>query len=108
MPKHLFALGSERRQTTPCEVHICAAQRFEINHFTGHGLDHFRSREEHIGRFFNHDDQIGQSRRVGCASGAGSKDDADLGNDTGIKGISLEDLGITTQAVDPFLDACAA
>ena len=84
------------------------AKLFLRHRLMGHGLDDVRTGHKHVGRVFDHEDEIGHGRRVDRAAGARSHNQRDLRHDTGRQNITLEYLGITAKRRDTFLDAGTA
>ena len=81
-----------------------AAQVFLAHFFAGHGLDHFRPGDEHLGIPLHHVNEIGQRRAVYSTAGAGSHDGRNLGDHTGSQGILFEHLAKAGQGIGGFLD----
>ena len=71
-------------------------------------LDDLRAGDEHFGDLVDDEDEIGEGGGVDRASGAGAKDDRDLGDDPGGPRVAVEDLAVAGQRIDAFLDAGAA
>ncbi len=42
--------------------------------FSGHGLYHFRTSEEHVGDAFGHNGEVGEGGRVHGTAGTGAED----------------------------------
>ena len=74
-----------------------ATQLFGGDLFVGHGLDHLGAGHEHVGRVFDHEDEVGQGRRVHRTTGRRPHDHADLRNHTRGHDVALEHLGIAAQ-----------
>ena len=72
--------------------------------FTSHGLDHIRAGDEHVRGATDHEDEIGQRRRVGRATRARPQDDADLRNHAGGAHVTAEDDAVTGQGGNALLD----
>ena len=81
-----------------------AAEFLGGHFFMGHGLAHFRTGHEHIGRIFNHEDEIGHRGRVDRAAGAGTHDEGDLRDHARGENVALEDVGIPAERGDAFLN----
>ena len=77
------------------------------NFFSGDSGDDVGSGDEHLGRVFNHDDEIGESGGVGVAAGAGAHDDGDLWHDSGRFGVGPESLSDEVKGDCAVLDAGA-
>ena len=89
-------------------VYACATQVFLADIFTCYGLYNFRTGEEHIGSAFHHQRKVGKGGRVNGTAGARTEDTGNLRNNAGSKNIALENLGITRQSVDTFLNTGTA
>ncbi len=89
-------------------MHVRAAQGFKVHVFTGHGLNHLRTCEEHVRLFLHHDNEVGKRGGVRRAASAWSHNQADLRHNPGVLGIAPEDFRIAAQAFHAFLDARAA
>ena len=74
----------------------------------GHGLDDVRPGDEHVARVLDHDDEVGDRRRVDGAAGAGPHDGADLRHHARGEGVAQEDVGVAAERRHAFLDARAA
>ena len=85
-----------------------ATEVFGIDIFVGHGLHHARPGDEHVARAFDHDDEVGDRRRVDRATGTRTEDQRDLRDDTGRQDVAQEDVGIAAERHDAFLDPRAA
>ena len=74
----------------------------------GDGFDHARSGDEHVGRFLDHEDEVGYGGAVDRTTGARSHDAGDLGHNPAGPDIAVENLAVGGQGVHPFLDAGTA
>ncbi len=84
------------------------AKVFHRHLFMCHCLDHFRACHKHIRRVLRHDDIIGHGRRINSSPRARTKYGRNLRNNTGSHDIPEENVGITRQALHPFLNSRAA
>src|SRR5579859_2351856 len=85
-----------------------AAELFKRHLFAGHGLDDLRAGDEHLRDLVDHEDEVGYRGAVDGAARAGACDERDLRHDTRRLDVAPEDLRISAEADDAFLDACAA
>ncbi len=72
-----------------------------------HSFDDIGTGDKHVACVFDHDNKVGDRRAVDCATGTGAHNHTDLRDDARCHDIAVEDLGISSQAMDAFLDACA-
>ena len=72
-----------------------------------HGLDDLGAGEEHVGLDLDHDDEVGQGRRVDGATGAGPEDTGDLRDNARGEYVAGEDFGVAGQRFDTFLNTGA-
>ncbi len=100
-----FRGHAQMRHTADSHMHTRPAQRFGIDHFTGHSFDHFGPGEEHERLFLDHDNQVGQCRGVGCATRAWAKHHADLWHHARVLCVAPEDLGVAAHRAHAFLNA---
>ena len=103
-----FRFGREVRHTGFRGVHARAAQIFLRHILARHCLDYLRPGEEHIRGILHHQDEIGQCRGIYRSACTRTENAGNLRNHTGCLDVTLEDIGITAQSVDTFLDTCAA
>jgi hypothetical protein len=66
-----------------------------------------RDYAEHVAGPLDHEDEIGDSRRIGGTSGAWAEDDTDLGDHLRRPHIAVEDLTVSIEANHAFLNTCA-
>ena len=85
-----------------------ATQLFLGYFFTGNGFNYQRAGDEHLGGFFYHVDEVGQSRAVNSAACGRSHDSRNLGDNTGRNGVVEEQFAIAAQSVDSFLNTSSA
>jgi hypothetical protein len=71
-------------------------------------LDHLGAGDEEPSRLLDHDDEVGQGRRVGGSARAGPGHDGDLGHDARELDVAEEDPPVAGQGVDALLDPCSA
>lgn len=93
---------------TGAGVGVSSTQFLKGDFFVGDRLDHVRAGDEHVGRLFHHDDEIGDGRTVNGATGAGAENQGDLRHHARGLGVTIEDFGVTSQRYDTFLDAGSA
>ena len=86
-------------------MHFCAAQFFRRHFFIGYGFHNIGAGHEHVGGVADHENEIGNGRRIHIAPRAWAHNHGDLGNNAGSQSVALENLGIAAQRVDPFLNA---
>jgi len=89
-------------------VALGAAQLLEGHLLLVDGLDHLGAGDEHVAGLVDHENEVGDPRRIDGAPGAGAHDHRDLGNDARGDGIAEKDVAVAGEAVDPLLDAGAA
>ncbi len=101
-------VADEMRDPGGAGMNLCAAQTLEVDLLVRHRLHHVRPGHEHVGGALDHEDEVGDRRRVDGAAGAGPHDGADLGHHTRGLGVAPEDLGVAAQRRHPFLNPRAA
>ena len=84
------------------------AKELRVDIFVCHGLHDTRPGDEHVARAFDHDDEIGDGRRIDGAPGAWTQDQRDLRDDAGGQDVAQEDVRVATERHDAFLDARTA
>ena len=84
-----------------------AAQLLSAYLLMGHGFDHFRPGDKHVGTVLDHEDEVGHGRRIHRTTSAGAHDQADLRHHAAGHHIALEHIGVTAQARHALLDAGA-
>src|SRR5260370_25257994 len=89
-------------------VALRAAELVKTDLLAGGHADHLRPGDEHVAEVLDHEDEIGDGRRVDRAAGAGTGDDRELRHHAGGLDVAVEDVGIAGQADDPVLDPGAA
>jgi len=72
------------------------------------GFYHIGTGDKHIAGLVDHEDEIGDGRRVDGSSRAGAHDGRNLGNDSRGQRVAEENIGISRQALDPFLNPGAS
>ena len=82
-------------------------QVFLSNVFASYGLHHLRSGKEHIRSTFHHKSKVGKSRRINRTTRTRTEDTRNLRNNTRSEDVTLENLSITRQRIDTFLNTCA-
>ena len=104
----LVVFGDEVGVAADRGVHFGAADFGHGRGAAGDGLDDFRTGEEHLRVLARHDDEVHQRRRVGGTASTGAADDGDLGDDAGEQDVGVEDVAVTGEGVNAFLDTGAA
>ena len=89
--------GREVGHTRLRAVGGCTAEVFETDHFVGDRLDDLGTGDEHVGRLVDHNDEIGDGRRVHCTSCTRAHDDRNLRDDAGSTDVAEENLGVGTK-----------
>ncbi|MPM58240.1 hypothetical protein SDC9_105071 [bioreactor metagenome] len=74
----------------------------------GHRADDLGAGDEHLTGLVDHDDEVGECRRIDVAAGSRAHDHADLRDDSGGLHISQEDVAVGTQRNHAFLNAGTA
>ena len=64
--------------------------------------------DEHVGSLVDHQNEVGNRGRVNRASGAWAHDGGNLGNDSAVQRVAQEDVGVSGQRHDAFLNAGAS
>ena len=72
------------------------------------GADHVRAGDEHVARRLDHEDEVGDGRRVDRAPRAGAEHAGELRHQPRRQRVAQEDVGVAGQRDDPFLNARAA
>jgi len=81
-----------------------AAQGFKIDIFVRHRADHVWTGDEHIGDLFSHKDEVSDTGRIDCPTGARPQDHRYLRDDTRSACVAEEYFAIRGQRRNPFLD----
>ena len=89
-------------------MHGCSAEILGAHRLVGHRPHHAGAGHEHIARFLDHEDEIGERRGVDVAARAGTHDEGNLGDHPRRQDVALENLAVARERGDPFLDAGAA
>ena len=76
--------------------------------FVGDGFGDVGAGDVHVGGIFDHDDKVGDGGGVDGSAGAGSHDGGYLGDESGGEGVSQEDICVSAEAFDSFLNAGSA
>ncbi len=85
-----LVVGEKTRHAGALGVDLRSAQ-LGLGHFlTGHRTHDVRSGNEHVRGVAGHEDEVRQRRGVHRATGAGTKNDTDLGNDPGETDVARE------------------
>ena len=71
-------------------------------------LDHLGAGHEHVGAVLDHEDEVGDGRRIHRTARAGAHDHADLRHHAAGQHIALEHIGIAAKRRHALLDAGAA
>jgi len=69
--------------------------------FTGDGFDDVGAGDKHLTGFIDHDDEIGEGRRVDRTTCCGPTNNRNLGNHPRSLGIAFEDFAIFPSAITP-------
>ena len=104
---HIVGAG-EMRHTAFGAVGRSTSKLFGAYLFVGHGFHYVRSGHEHVRAAFDHEDEIGQGRRVHSTAGARTHDGAELGHHTAGHNVAVEDVGVSAEGNDAFLNARTA
>ena len=75
-----------------------------IDILTCYGLYNLRTCQEHVRSLLLHDDEVGQGWRVNGTTGARAHDSRNLWDDTRSEDVALENLTITSEGADTFLN----
>ena len=70
------------------------------------GLENIGTCDEHIARLFNHENKVGDGRRVDRAARAGSHNGRNLRYDARGQRVAQENICVRAQADHAFLDTC--
>ena len=73
----------------------CTAKFLVGDGFMGDSLDHFWTRDKHVGGVANHEDKVRYRRGVHRSTGARAHDHGDLRNDARGQNVALENLCVT-------------
>ena len=84
-----------------------AAQFFKRYVLTGHGFDDVGASDEHMAAVLDHENKIGEGRRIDRTPCTWPHDNADLRDDARGQGVAQKYIGVTGQAHNAFLDASA-
>ena len=71
-----------------------AAELLLGDFFVRHGLDHFGTGDEHVGRLASHENKIGDGRGIDRTAGAGAHDRADLRDHAAGESVAEENFGV--------------
>src|SRR5437870_13508023 len=85
-----------------------AAEFFFSHIFMRHGLDYLRTGDEHIGRVFDHDVEVGDRRTVNGAACARAHNATDLWHDTAGQSVAQKNVRVTAETDDALLYERAA
>ena len=85
-----------------------AAKFFVGDLFAHDGSDDIGAGDVHLAHALDHEDEVGDAGGVDGAARAGAEDDGDLGDYAGGHGIAEEDVAVSGQAENAFLNAGAA
>ena len=84
---------------------LSPAQFLGRDDLVGDGLDHVRAGHEHVGAVAHHEDEVGHRGGIDRPARARPHDDRDLRDDAGGEDVLLEDIRVTGERRDTFLDA---
>jgi hypothetical protein len=85
-----------------------AAELFVGHFFHRHGANAVGAGDEHEALLFDHEDEVGDRRRVHGATRGRAEDDRDLRDDAGGLHVAAEDFAVALEAGDTLLDARTA
>ena len=85
----------------------CSSQIFERYNFICYCLDNFRSGDEHVCSFVNHDNKVCDGRTVHCTTCARAHNDADLWHNARGTNVAEENFSIGAQGGYTFLNTSA-
>ena len=109
MRRHSASSGRhEVRHAADGVVGLRAAQTFLGDVLMRDGLDDVGAGDEHVAGVLHHEDEVGERGRVDRSAGAGAHDGGDLRDHAAGQGVAEEDIGVTGQREDAFLNAGAA
>ena len=100
-------LGEEVHVAGDRGVHVGAADVVHRHRLARHRLDHLRAGDEHVGVLPGHHDKVHERRRIGGAARTRAADHGDLRHHARQEDVHVEDVAVTGQRVDTFLDAGA-
>ncbi len=100
----LIVIGGEVGNPAFASMGDRAAKLFLGHLLVRHLFDHIGSGYEHVAGLFHHDDEIGDGRRIDSTTRAGTQNGRDLWNDTRTHHVAVENIGISGQTLNPFLD----
>ena len=84
-----------------------AAELFLAHRFVGDGADHVGTRDEHVARALDHEDEIGDRGRIHGAARARAHHARQLRNDAARERVAEKDVGVARERLDAFLNARA-
>ena len=84
------------------------AQRLEVDLLASDRLDHVGAGDEHVRGLLDHEDEVGDRRRVHGAAGARAHDQADLRDHARAVHVAQEHVAVGAERHDALLDAGAA
>ena len=87
---------------------VGAAQSLFVHLLVGHSLHHVGARYKHVALLVDHENEVGQGRRIASASGTRAEYGRELRYDARRHGVLIEYRSKPRQAADAFLYACAA
>ncbi len=101
---HIVFTGQMTDAALAC-MGLGAAQLFGCHIFMGHRFHHIGSGNEHVAGIFDHQDKIGDCRRIDRPAGAGSHHRRYLRNHPGSQSIAQKNFGIAAQTDHALLNA---
>ena len=112
LPHHRQAFGIVVRQKVGhagrLVVRHGAAQLIFRDFFMGHGLDHVRPGDEHVGGLIDHEDEVRNGRRIHRTPRARSHNGGNLWHHSAIQRVAQENVGVAGQRHHAFLNSRAA
>ena len=85
-----------------------AAELLFGDFFMRHGLDHVRPGDEHVGGLVDHENEVGDRRRIDRAAGARPHDGGNLRHHSAVQRVAQKNVGVAGQRHHAFLNARAA
>jgi hypothetical protein len=82
-----------------------AAELFFGHFFMGHRLDDVRPGDEHVGSLVDHDDEVGDGRRIDRATRAWAHNRRNLRYHAAVERVAQKNIGIAGQRRHAFLNA---
>ena len=90
----LLRLADEVGHTTASGVSGGSSQLFVSHLFPGNGLDDIGTGNIHLADILNHEDEVGDGRRIDRTASGRADDDRDLRDNAGIQGVAKKDVSV--------------